>query len=61
VIARVDHGDRELIQMFLLFEISAKDYMAWEVPHLDRSFVLNSNSILIFVTAHISDITVSST
>jgi hypothetical protein len=28
-----------------------RDYIAWEISHLDRGFVLNSNSIPLLVTA----------
>jgi hypothetical protein len=41
----MDHEDQGLIQD------CTKDYIAWNVSHVDRSFVLNSNSILILVTA----------
>jgi hypothetical protein len=40
--------------MIGLIQGYTKDYTAWNVSYVDRSFLLNSNSILIPVTAHTS-------
>jgi hypothetical protein len=46
-----DLRDRNGIYRIYRIQDYIKDYIAREDSYLDRSFILNSNSILIFITA----------